>query len=92
MFKYVCKLSLVTAKLLKLVCFYFGFTGYNMPVAKVLVVQIQSDTIISYSEQVRHKECQHFSLLSGTHFNLGLNENLCLFIKFILSVSKFCKK
>ena len=43
-----------------------------MPVVKVLVVQIQSDTIISYSEQVRHKGNLHFSPFSGTNFNFGL--------------------
>ena len=37
-----------------------------MPVVKVLVVQIQPDTILSYSEQVRHKR------VSGTHINFGL--------------------
>ena len=44
MFKYVHKLSLVTAKMFEVWAFYFGFTGYNMPVVKVLVVQIQLDT------------------------------------------------
>ena len=37
-----------------------------MLVVKVLVVQIQPDTILSYSEQVLHKR------ISGTHINFGL--------------------
>ena len=56
MFKYVCKLSLLTAKYLKFGGFYFGLTGYSRQVVKVLVVQIQPDTILSYSEQVLHKK------------------------------------
>ena len=41
MFKIICKLSLVTAEMFEVQGFYFGFTRYNMPVVKVLVVQIQ---------------------------------------------------
>ena len=32
LFKYVCKLSLVTAKMFKFGGFYLSFTGYKMPV------------------------------------------------------------
>ena len=60
MFNYVCKLSLVTAKMFEVRGFYFGLTGYNMPVVKVLVVQIQLDTILSYLKQVWHKRVLAF--------------------------------
>ena len=55
MFKIICKLSLVTAEMFEVQGFYFGFTRYNMPVVKVLVVQIQRNTILSYLEIVQHK-------------------------------------
>ena len=61
-----------------------------MPV-KVLVVQIQPVTILSYSEQVRHKRLIAFFPPFWHSFQYWA-ANCCLFLKFVLSVSKFCQK
>ena len=81
MFKYVCKLSLVTAKCLKFGGFYFGFTWYNMPVVKVLVVQIKLDTILPYSKQIQNKRVSAPFLPFQALISIWA-ASCCLFIKF----------
>ena len=60
-----------------------------MPVVMVLVVQIQSDTctILSYSEHVWDNRVLAFFSFFLHSFQFWA-ANCCLFIKFILSVSK----
>ena len=64
-----------------------------MPVAMVLVVQIQSETssILSYSEHVWDNSVLAFFSFCLHPFKFWA-ANCCLFIKLILSVSKFYQK